>query len=108
MQQMFAPFHRQTLENLTMKSVIEELCCGDKFQTDTFLNGKKEKELLRRGIELEDAYSQNMSREERAKFIDFSDARGSLQAEEIMQAYVKGIKLGILIGIESAETVPDK
>ena len=108
MQQLFAPFHRQTLENLTMKSVIEELCCGNKFRTDTFLNGEKEKELLRRGIELEEAYTKNMGSEERAKFIDFSDARGSLHAEEIMQAYVKGIKLGILIGIESAETVPDR
>ncbi len=91
-----------------MKSVIEELCCGDKFRTDTYLNGEKEKELLRRGIELEDAYSQNMCREERAKFIEYLDARGSLHAQEVVQAYVKGIKLGVLIGIESAEISTDK
>lgn len=91
-----------------MKSVIEELCCGDKFRVDIYLNGAKEKELLQRGIELEETYSQNMSREERAKFIDFLDARGSLQAQEVVQAYVKGIKLGVLIGIESAEIKTDK
>ena len=91
-----------------MKSVIEELCSGDKFRVDIYLNGEKEKELLRRGIEMEEAYTQNMSREERAKFIEYLDARGSLQAQEVVQAYVKGIKLGILIGIECAEISTDK
>ena len=54
-----------------MKSVIEEFCSGDKFRVDIYLNGAKEKELLQRGIELEETYSQNMSREERGKIYRF-------------------------------------
>lgn len=91
-----------------MKSILELMFFGKKFKSDTIWFTERGKENLRRREEMDEKFSKNLSAEQKARFTEYTEEIIDIFADEEMLQYIEGVKIGILIGLEAAETLVDK
>ncbi len=91
-----------------MKSILELMFFGKKFKSDTIRFTERGKENLRRREEMGEKFSKNLSAEQKARFTEYTEEIIDIFADEEMLQYIEGVKIGILIVLEAAETLVDK
>lgn len=91
-----------------MKSILELMFFGKKFKSDTIRFTERGKVNLRRREEMGEKFSKNLSAEQKARFTEYTEEIIDIFADEEMLQYIEGVKIGILIGLEAAETLVDK
>lgn len=90
-----------------MKSILEEMYYGKKFDSEHIPFSAVEQENLKKKLECDKIFAEGLPQEERERFRRYVNDIGDLYAVDIMRAYVEGVKIGILIGIEAAGIFDD-
>ena len=90
-----------------MKSILEQMFFGKKFKADTIPYTERGKENLQRRMQIDKKFCELLTEEQRERFAEYTEDIIRVFADEDMLYYIEGVKIGILIGLEAAETLGD-
>ena len=90
-----------------MKSILEQMFFGKKFKADTIPYTERGKENLQKRMQIDKKFSEILTAEQRERFTEYTEEIIRVFADEDMLYYIEGVKIGILIGLEAAETLAD-
>lgn len=86
-----------------MKSILEEIFVKGEVRLGLIKPSKAEQLALDKVIEAEEELRKMLSPEQKELFKKFDDARGNMNYEAVVNCFIKGIKIGLMLGIECAQ-----
>ena len=91
-----------------MESILEQMYYGQKFVCDKIPYTAKERGTLQEQLAHDKTFAQSLTPEQQQAFFRYVNDMSNLYAEDAKHFYIEGVKIGIMIGIEAADSLGGK
>ena len=98
-------FYRIFYKGKDMRSILEKMYYGEKFGGERISFSAEEQEVLNKKLACDRAFAEKLPPDLAETFRCYADDIGDLYEVDIKHAYVEGVKIGILIGLEASEAL---